>query len=200
MSPISESNIRSSSEAAEAFVTWYYDAINKGKPISSGYVNANKTYMAAQHPPADLIINGRQLSTPEEWEKLLEQQRTPQLVLSPPSSTTTNITNINISKEDKPPTNLVQYTPESYDTHIINADYTFACPPDLAKKYSKNAGVRMMLTVTVSGRVSFGPDKEAPKQTFHDSFVLVPNWEVIARAGSKATRRYIVVSQTYRAF
>lgn len=185
-------------------MTWYYDAVNKAKPVSSGYVNASKTYMAASHPPADLTMNGRQLSTPEEWDKLLEQQRTPQLVISP--STTTQVqpptgpASTTASKEDKTPPVLVQYTVETYDAHIINADYTFACPPDLIKKYSKNAGVRMMLLVTVSGTVAFGPDKESPKQTFHDSFVLVPNWDVIARAGSKATRRYIVASQTYRAF
>ncbi|KAK4219226.1 hypothetical protein QBC37DRAFT_436795 [Rhypophila decipiens] len=188
MASVSENTIRSSVEATEAFITWYYDALNKGRPVASGYVNGNKTYQTANHAPADIVINGLLVNTPEEWDALLEKQRIPNSVLE-----------ANAAKSDSP---LVQYHVESWDTHVINADYTFAAPEDLIKKYSKGAGVRMMLLVTASGTVTFGLDKESPskKQHFHDTFTLVPNWEVIARAGSKATRRYIITSHNYRAY
>jgi len=167
--------------AAEGFVAWYYPTINEGKPVSSGYVNNNKTYQAASHPPADICINGLAVATPEEWDKLLEQQR---------------FTKVNQGK-GKP---VVRYNVETYDVHVLNSNYTFAAPEELIKKYNKNSGVRMVMLVTVSGTVQFGADKSSPKQHFHDVFTLVPNWEVIARAGSKATRRYIICSQNYRAY
>ncbi|KAM7221155.1 hypothetical protein V8F06_003540 [Rhypophila decipiens] len=212
MASVSENTIRSSVEATEAFITWYYDALNKGRPVASGYVNGNKTYQTANHAPADIVINGLLVNTPEEWDALLEKQRIPNSVLEANAAKSDSSTTTTTEKPAIPPsasTNgkeikrpLVQYHVESWDTHVINADYTFAAPEDLIKKYSKGAGVRMMLLVTASGTVTFGLDKESSskKQHFHDTFTLVPNWEVIARAGSKATRRYIITSHNYRAY
>lgn len=162
-------------------MNWYYQALNEGRPVTSGYVNGNKTYQAANHPPADICINGLVVATPEEWDKLLEQQRFTE----------------STQGKGKP---VVRYNVDTYDVHILNSDYQFAAPQDLIKKYGKNAGVRMMLLVTVSGTVVFGTEVNSPKQHFHDVFTLVPNWDVIARAGSRATRRYIVSSHNYRAY
>ena len=113
-------------------MTWYYHSINEGKPVASGYVNGNKDYQAASHPPADICVNGLHVATPEEWDKLLEQQR---------------FTKVTQGK-GKP---VVRYTVDNCDVHILNSNYTFAAPEELIKKYNKNSGVRMMMLLTVSG-------------------------------------------------
>ena len=57
----------------------------------------------------------------------------------------------------------------------------------------------MMLTVL--GSVVYGADRrDAPRQHFNDVFILVPNWDAIARHGARGNRRYLIASHTYRAY
>ncbi|KAK3378421.1 hypothetical protein B0H63DRAFT_247019 [Podospora didyma] len=186
-----DANIRSSAEAATEFVDWYYPALNSGKSVVSGYINNNVRYKEAGHAPADICVNGIVVPTPDEWDSMLEKQRY------------TAIT----SK------NTVHYIVESYDVHVINPDYRFAAPADLlpptsglesqrARENKRLEGVRIVMMLTVSGTVHFGTDAKDPvlKQHFNDVFILVPNWDVLSRAGSRATRRYLISSHTYRAY
>ncbi len=103
----------------------------------------------------------------------------------------------------------VHYEVDCFDVHVINADYRFAAPasllPGTASSTSKGSsstgpGVRLMMMLTVSGTVSFGADREALKQHFHDVFILVPNWDAIARHGLRANKRSLIASHTYRAY
>ncbi|KAK3360064.1 hypothetical protein B0T25DRAFT_629288 [Lasiosphaeria hispida] len=195
----SDTSIRCSAEAAKVFVDWYYQSINEGRPVAGAYVTNNATYRTAGHPPSDICANGLVVATPEEWDKMLAQQR-----FIPASASTTAAA---ASASSRSPPLAVNYDVECYDVHAINPDFRFAAPPALltdgkahGSGESNGAGVRMMMMVSVSGTVTFGLDKDAPKQHFSDIFILVPNWDVIAKHGSRSTRRYIVASQTYRAY
>ncbi|KAL2132323.1 hypothetical protein VTI74DRAFT_3959 [Chaetomium olivicolor] len=180
-----ETNVRCSAEAAKNFVDWYYHQINTGKSISSAYVNGHGAYDRAGHPPADITINGLVVPTPQEWEKLLEQQR-------------------QAPKQTDPNRKLVRYDVRGYDVHVINADYRFGAPQKMLDIHSPTDGVRMMMMLTVSGTVYFGTgrnkgDEYFTKQKFQDVFILVPNWDVLERPGAKVGRKYLVVSHIYRA-
>src|SRR5437016_6321046 len=95
--------------AAKAFVDWYYRQLNESKPLAQGYVNNNATYSAAGHPPADICVNGLVVGSPQEWEKLLEQQR-------------------QCPRQTDPNKKLVRYDVAGFDAHVLNADYRFAAP------------------------------------------------------------------------
>jgi NTF2-related export protein 1/2 len=172
--------------AAKNFVEWYYRQVNESKPVTQSYVNGNATYDKAGHPPADICINGLLVATPQEWEKLLAQQR---------------VVPSGASLDRK----AVRYEVECYDVHVINSDYRFAAPQKLIDIHAPNDGVRMMMMLTVSGSIYFGASSKsnedyAIKQHFNDVFILIPNWDIIEKPGAKFGRKYLVASHTYRAY
>ncbi|KAK0635348.1 hypothetical protein B0T17DRAFT_586892 [Bombardia bombarda] len=184
-----------------SFVDWYYQTVNDGKPVAIAYVNNNATYKTAAHPPADICVNGLVVATPEEWDKQLEQQRA---TAAPATTTSSGAAAVVTNKPGTASalTATVRYEVECYDVHVINRDYQFAAPAALLAGANKDdaAGARIMMMLTVSGTVTFGSDRSAVKQHFNDVFILVPNWDAIARHGSRSTRRYIISSHTYRAY
>lgn len=65
-------------------------------------------------------------------------------------------------------------------------------------------GVRMMMVLSVSGLVLFGTGRSKAddyweKQSFHDRFILVPNWDVLEKPGARYGRKYLISSHNYRA-
>ncbi|KAK3684973.1 hypothetical protein B0T22DRAFT_204902 [Podospora appendiculata] len=180
-----EENVRRSAEAAKEFVEWYYNNLNQGKPVSSGYVDKNKSYQAASIK-ADITINGSPPITPEEWDAKLAAQRTP------PAAAASTAGDPSLAPK-------VHYEVDCYDVHVINADYRAGATSTQLEKLGK-PGVRMMLMLSVSGTVTFGSGDGATKQHLNDTFILVPNWDALSRAGSRNTRRYLVFSHTYRAY
>ncbi|KAK0739642.1 hypothetical protein B0T21DRAFT_346936 [Apiosordaria backusii] len=184
MAYVDDTNTRCAADAAAKFVSWYYNQINEAKGISQSYVTNNETYKNAGHPPADICVNGLVCATPEDWEKLLAQQRD-----APKAAT------------DK---KHVRYLVDTYDTHVINADYRFGATQNLIDLHGVNDGVRMMIMINVSGTVYFGVsmgnyDEYAVKQHFNDVFILVPNWDTLGK-GSKYGKKFLIASQTYRAY
>ncbi|KAK1827869.1 hypothetical protein QBC39DRAFT_290517 [Podospora conica] len=179
--------IRSAAEEAQNFITLFYRALNDAKPIASFYVDNNPTYRAAGHKPADICINGA-LLTPAEYDSLLAKQRT--TATAPPTSTT------------RLPLSPVRHDVVAYDAHVLNPDYRFAAPPELLAPSTgtKSAhGVRIMILVTVSGTLVLGADhKHQEKRHFSENFILVPNWDAIARHGSRTVRRFLIASDQYR--
>lgn len=184
MTNVDDTNTRQAADAASKFVNWYYSQINEGKGVSQSYVTNNDTYKNAGHPPADICVNGLVCPTPEDWEKILAQQR------EAPKAT-----------NDK---KHVSYVVDTFDAHVINADYRFGATQNLIDIHGPNDGVRMMIMVNVSGTVYFGVSKRSNeeysvKQHFNDVFILVPNWDSLAKQ-SKYGKRFLIASQTYRAY
>ncbi|KAL2677216.1 hypothetical protein Neosp_010984 [[Neocosmospora] mangrovei] len=153
--PDEDTQVRVASEAAEIFVTHYYQAVNKQSALLPFYINSSSRYPI----PADISINGAVLSAPDDYSKLLEAQGQGAL-----------------------------YELESFDSHNV---YDGA-------KVEKNGG-RMSILVNVMGKVQYGKGREAPQKMFHETFVLVPNWEAMVKNPPKGVKRWLIMSQNFRA-
>lgn len=179
---------------AQNFITLFYRALNDSKPISSFYINNNPTYRAAGHKPADICINGALIATPEEYDAILSKQR----------ATTTATTPTPPPARSTPIPSPVRHDVAAFDAHVLNPDYRFAAPTELLAPSGSGSGksaqsVRVMVLVSVSGTLVLGADpRHQEKRRFTENFILVPNWDAIARHGSKATRRFLIASDQYR--
>ncbi len=121
--------------------------------------------------PADISINGSVVAAPSDYSKLLEAQGSG-----------------------------VHYDVESLDAHVMNPSFKYGMPDnihDAAK--AETRGSRMSLVVTAMGRVQFGKGREAPQKMFNETFVLVPNWDSMARNPPRGVKRWLIMSQNFRA-
>lgn len=120
---------------------------------------------------ADISINGAVVPTPADYWQLLEAQGK-------------NVT----------------YEIESFDTHVMNPSFQYGAPENLHdnNKIERNGG-RMSIVVTTMGRVQFGKGREAPQKMFNETFVLVPNWEAMGRNPPRGIKRWLIMSQNFRA-
>ncbi|KAM0252797.1 hypothetical protein ACHAQJ_007585 [Trichoderma viride] len=121
--------------------------------------------------PADISINGSVIPTPAEYSKLLETQG-----------------------------ENVQYEIESFDTHIINPSFQYGAPETIYESdKNEKSGRRMSIVVTTMGKVRFGKGREAPQKMFNETFVLTPNWDSMARNPARGLKRWLIMSQNFRA-
>lgn len=97
----------------------------------------------------------------------------------------------------------VRYEVDSVDAQVVNPEYGVGCPEHLLTGGGGGGrgttDPRLSLLVQVGGWVSFGADKDAPRKTFSEVFVLVPNWESFGRNAPRNARRYLILSQNFRA-
>ncbi|KAL6360715.1 hypothetical protein LRP88_06422 [Fusarium phalaenopsidis] len=121
--------------------------------------------------PADISINGAVLSAPTDYSKLLEAQGQGAV-----------------------------YELESFDAHVVNPSFGMGAPENVYEgaKVEKNGG-RMSILVNVMGKVQYGKGREAPQKMFHETFVLVPNWEAMVKNPPKGVKRWLIMSQNFRA-
>ena len=121
--------------------------------------------------PADITVNGLAVSSPADYKTLLEGQG-----------------------------RHAHYEIESLDAHILNPSFLFGAPPNLhdSDRAERNGG-RMSIAVTVMGRVQFGKGREAPQKMFNETLVLVPNWDAMARNPPRGLKRWLIMSQNFRA-
>ncbi|QUC22447.1 uncharacterized protein UV8b_06688 [Ustilaginoidea virens] len=165
--PDADTEVKASSEAAESFVSHYYQALNSRSQLLPFYINSSPKYSVA----ADISINGSVLATPADYSTLLDAQG-----------------------------QGVRYDIESLDAHVINPSSQYGAPESVHdnSKVEKNGG-RMSIVVTTMGRVQFGKGREAPQKMFNETFVLVPNWDAMARNPPRGLRRWLIQSQNFRA-
>lgn len=144
-------------------------------------MTGNAKYAAA-NTTSDISVNGAVLSGgPAEYEKMLETQRT-----SPTGSL------IAAAK--------VHYDVEGWDAQVLNPNFGLACPPELQDAAAAQTAGRESLLLQVTGQISYGGDKDAPKKAFNETFVLVPNWDALRRGAPRNIRRRLILSQNFRAF
>ncbi|KHN95599.1 Nuclear transport factor 2 domain containing protein [Metarhizium album ARSEF 1941] len=165
--PDSDTQVKASSEAAETFVSHYYQALNSRSTLLPFYINSSSRYSIA----ADISINGSVLAAPADYTKLLDAQG-----------------------------QGVRYEIESLDAHVINPSSQYGAPEHIHdnNRVEKNGG-RMTIVVTTMGRVQFGKGREAPRKMFNETFVLVPNWDSMARNPPRGIKRWLIMSQNFRA-
>ena len=121
--------------------------------------------------PADISINGKVLGSPAEYNALLEAQGAG-----------------------------VRYEMESLDTHVINPSTGLAAPENVHDNAKvERSGGRISMVVTIMGKVQYGKERDAPQRMFNETFVLVPNWDAMARNPPRGLHRWLVMSQNFRA-
>ena len=60
-------------------------------------------------------------------------------------------------------------------------------------------GSKMSIVVTTMGRVQFGRGKDATQKMFNETFVLVPNWDGMVKNPPRGMKKWLVMSQNFRA-
>ncbi|EJT76327.1 hypothetical protein GGTG_06247 [Gaeumannomyces tritici R3-111a-1] len=180
-----DTEVKTSAEGAQAFIDWYYASASDRKPLRSFYVNGSPSYAAASIT-ADISVNGLVVKDPAELERLLETQA-------------------NGSR--------VKYDIEGFDAHVLNPNFLVACPDSQLQQQQQqqkqqNRGsardraerdAKVSIMAMVNGAVQFGTDKDAPRRPFTEVFVLVPNWESMGSKAPRNAKRFLVLSQNYRA-
>ena len=120
---------------------------------------------------ADISINGAVVPSPADYSKLLEAQGTG-----------------------------VHYEVESLDTHVLNPSFQINAPEHIydGNKVERNGG-RMSMAVVIMGKVQYGKGRDAPQKMFNETFVLVPNWDSMGRNPPRGLKRWLIMSQNFRA-
>ncbi|KAL2207895.1 NTF2-like protein [Sarocladium strictum] len=121
--------------------------------------------------PADISVNGAVLPTPEDYQKLLEGQG-----------------------------HNVRYDVESLDAQVMNPSFQYGAPEHVQSNTgAQKTGQKMSIVVMVTGKVQFGRGKEAPQKMFNETFVLVPNWDALKKNPPRGIRKWLIMSQNFRA-
>lgn len=179
-----------SSTAAKKFVDAYYDGLNRRRPsttLPAFYISSTKAYAA--HSP-DISINGLHMTSPDEFAKLLEDNYLEDPKAPPQNPRGGGPGGGNDSQ--------VRYELEAFDAHVINPDFNLAAPPDVMASPDKT-GAKCSILTQVTGRVYYGRGRNAPAKTFNEVFVLVPNWDAFERNAPKMAKRWLIMSQNFRA-
>ncbi|KAI3322997.1 nuclear transport factor 2 domain-containing protein [Xylariaceae sp. AK1471] len=187
------------SDAAQNFVEQYYEALNKRHPLAQYYASTSPHLTSASVKP-DISINGRVVDSVAAYEALLDAQG-----------------------------RFVTYEIASFDAHPVNANYALGCPEALSVaadggvpgrgKVAKSIkdGDRVSFAVQVSGTIRYGKPGEVAagsaegaggeataegvpvEKAFNESWLLVPHWEALGRNAARGLRKWVVVSQNFRA-
>ncbi|KAH9904744.1 hypothetical protein F4778DRAFT_43959 [Xylariomycetidae sp. FL2044] len=195
--PSIDAQAKVASEAAQNFIDHYYDSLNRRHTLSSYYASSSNLLTSASVKP-DISINGHVLSSPAEYENLLNTQGGP-----------------------------VSYEVISWDVHPVNPDFRIGYPDSLlgGKKSGDFKGEKLSFAIQVSGTVKYGKGNVKGGETttttnttttaatdgkngdsvgvrevaFNESWLLVPHWEAWSPKAARGLRKWVVVSQNFRA-
>ncbi|KAI1367575.1 nuclear transport factor 2 domain-containing protein [Xylaria arbuscula] len=197
--PSLDTQARVASEAAEDFVNHYYESLNKRQSLAAYYASTSSHLTSASVKP-DISINGRVVESIAAYEALLDAQGA-----------------------------NVHYTVTSFDAHPVNPNYALGCPENLSAaangeangpgrgKITKSVkdGDRVSFAIQVSGTIRYGKpgdtpapaapeggaavDGAPPEVAFNESWFLVPHWEALGRNAARGLKKWVVVSQNFRA-
>ncbi|KAI1469737.1 uncharacterized protein F4812DRAFT_420159 [Daldinia caldariorum] len=196
--PTPETQAKVASEAAQSFVDHFYETLNKRRPLAPFYASASPRLTAAGVVP-DISINGLVLPSVSAYESLLDTQAGGGGAGAGGSGSSGSA--------------HVNYDVASFDAHPVNPVFRIGEPETDAGAAVKS-GDRLSFAVQVSGVVRYGRgrrddatagaggngDDDAPlEKPFNEAFLLVPHWEAWARNAPRGLRRWVIVSQNFRA-
>lgn len=176
---VSQSQIHTDTPtAADRFVEYYYDTLNRPhrsssttQGLSQFYTSTSARLTGAGVVP-DISVNGHVCSATSpagpvaELRELLDKQGAP-----------------------------VHFDVHSVDAHPVNPHYVLgSVDPDV----QSDKGDKLSLSLQVSGTVRFGKGDTAVVRGFNDAFVLVPHWEAQGRNAPRGLRGWLAVSQNLR--
>lgn len=82
----------------------------------------------------------------------------------------------------------------------MNPSFQYGAPDNIynQNRVEKNGGRISVVVVTV-GKVQFGKGRDAPQKMFNETFVLVPNWDTMTRNPPRGLKKWLIMSQNFRA-
>ncbi len=97
----------------------------------------------------------------------------------------------------------VRYDVEGFDVHMLNPAFRVACPDNLLGEVRGRGAAaataqKASLLVQITGVVTYGSGKDAPKGSFSEVFVLVPNWDALSPKAPRGLKGWLIMSQDYR--
>ncbi|KAI0428486.1 nuclear transport factor 2 domain-containing protein [Xylaria sp. FL1042] len=204
--PPPETQAKVVSDAAENFVEQYYESLNKRQSLAQYYASTSPHLTSASVKP-DISINGRVVESVAAYEALLDAQ-------GPNVSYT-------IASFDAHPVNpnFALGCPANLS---LGADGSEGGGPGRGRvAKSIKDGDRMSFVVQVSGTIRYGKPGDTPtpaasataiqggaapadgapvEKGFNESWLLVPHWEALGRNAARGLKKWVVVSQNFRAF
>ncbi|TGJ80300.1 hypothetical protein E0Z10_g8480 [Xylaria hypoxylon] len=204
--PSLDTQARVASDAAQNFVEHYYQSLNKRQPLAQYYASISPHLTSASVKP-DISINGRVVESTAAYEALLDAQGA-------------NV-HYDIASFDAHPVNP-NYglgCPENLSP-AADANEGGGGPGRGKVAKSIKDGDRVSFAVQVSGTIRYGNPSDAPvaanaaaeagnaaavegapvETGFNESWLLVPHWEALGRNAARGLRKWVVVSQNFRAF
>ncbi|GAW16934.1 hypothetical protein ANO14919_063810 [Xylariales sp. No.14919] len=204
--PSLDTQARVASDAAQLFVEHYYNSLNKRQPLAQYYASISPHLTSASVKP-DISINGRVVESTAAYEALLDAQGA-------------NV-HYDVASFDAHPVNP-NYTlgcPENISAAADGNEGGGGLGRGKVAKSIKD-GDRVSFAVQVSGTIRYGKPGDAPAPTtgtteagnaaavdgapvetgFNESWLLVPHWEALGRNAARGLRKWVVVSQNFRAF
>ncbi|KAI3334389.1 hypothetical protein F4824DRAFT_214295 [Ustulina deusta] len=202
--PSLDTQARVATDAAQDFVNNYYDSLNKRQPLAQYYASISSHLTSASVKP-DISINGRVVESVAAYEAILDAQGANVLY--------------DIASFDAHPVNP-NYALGCPENLSPAADGSEGGGPGRGKvAKSIKDGDRLSFAVQVSGTIRYGKPgatpapaagkggnaaaavEEAPVETaFNESWLLVPHWEALGRNAARGLKKWVVVSQNFRAF
>ncbi|KAI0550802.1 hypothetical protein F4679DRAFT_541476 [Xylaria curta] len=195
------------SDAAENFVEHYYESLNKRQPLAQYYASASAHLTSASVKP-DISINGRVLESVAAYEALLDAQGrnvryevasfdaqpvSPNYALGCPSAL--SLSGPDASGRGGKLAKSVKDGDRVSFAVQVNGTIRYGKPGDTTTSTATAAGA----SAGGTGNPKLG-DGDPPETAFNEAWLLVPHWEALGRNAPRGLKKWVVVSQNFRAF
>ncbi|OTB06133.1 hypothetical protein M426DRAFT_21250 [Hypoxylon sp. CI-4A] len=202
--PNMDTQAKISSEAAQNFVDSFYEALNRRRPMGNYYASTSPRLTSAGVKP-DISINGLALADVAAYEALLETQGAP--VTYDVASFDAQPVNPNFQQGAGGP---ADGNPAAAAAAAVRAGdrLSFALQVSGTVRYGrghvasssdKNHGPAVSAAPAVGTTDTSGGGGGAQEKLFNESFLLVPHWEAWGRNAPRNMRKWVIVSQNFRA-
>ncbi|KAI0135711.1 hypothetical protein F4814DRAFT_402293 [Daldinia grandis] len=202
--PSLETQAKVASEAAQSFIDHFYEALSKRRPINGFYASTSARLTAGGVRP-DISINGQPVADVPAYEALLEAQGGP--VAYDVASFDAQPVNpcYRIAEPDpQPPAGAAAGRDATAAAAVRNGDrLSFALQVSGVVRYGRGHGDGKGEAVAGgagAGAADGGGKNDEPlEKPFNEAFLLVPHWEAWGRNASRGLRKWVIVSQNFRA-
>ncbi|KAI1754560.1 hypothetical protein F4782DRAFT_492980 [Xylaria castorea] len=204
------------SDAAENFVEHYYESLNKRQPLAQYYASASAHLTSASVKP-DISVNGRVLESAAAYEALLNAQGrnvryevasfdaqpvSPNYALGCPEALSLSApdTSSGATGRGRLAKSVRDGDRVSFAVQV-NGTIRYGKPADATATTNTAAGGGAATPAVGGGVGNPTPGDGEPLETgFNEAWLLVPHWEALGRNAPRGLRKWVVVSQNFRAF
>ncbi|KAI0472105.1 nuclear transport factor 2 domain-containing protein [Xylariaceae sp. FL0804] len=204
--PSADTQARVASDAAAAFVDAYYETRNRRQfsSLAAFYAGAGAGAGGGGEGggDADIVVNGRALPNLAAYEAALEVQGHPvhcdvtsfdaqpvcanYLLRCPEALGGAPAGGMAVEQQQNGPSSAARGRGSRHERDI---------------EKSVRDGERISFAVQVSGIIRYGRASEDgfDERSFNEAWLLVPNWEALGPKAPRGARKWLVVSQNFRA-